>query len=180
MTVKLSQKHVVHRSWRSPFPVIDHGEGIYLYDENGNRYIDSASGSSVVVNIGHGVQSVVEAMYEQGKKVTFAAPHLFTNEKQLELAEIVSEHAPGTMRHNCRTWFGTTGTDAVDSAVRLARLYFLAKGKPSKLVAGKDFTAITSLSPASMGTHSAANPITRCLSICPIFQQPTVTAAPLS
>lgn len=133
-----SQKPVVHRAWRSPFPVITHAEGIYLYDEDGNRYIDGAAGSSVVVNIGHGVQSVVEAMYEQSKKVCFAAPHLFTNEAQIRLGHLVAEKAPGTMRHNCRTWFGTTGTDAVDSAVRVARQYFLAKDQPSKfLVIGR-------------------------------------------
>ncbi len=112
-----SQKHVVHRSWRKPFTVIEHAEGIYLYDRDGNRYIDGAAGSSVVVNIGHGVQSVVDAMYGQAQKVCFAAPHLFTNEAQVELSQVVASHAPGTLRNNCRTWFGTTGTDSVDSAI---------------------------------------------------------------
>ena len=126
------QKYVVHRSWRSPFPVIERAEGIYLYDDQGNRYIDGAAGSSVVVNIGHGVQSVVEAMYEQSKKVCFAAPHLFTNQAQIDLTELIASRAPGEMRNNCRTWLGTTGTDAVDSALRVARQYFLAKGQPSK------------------------------------------------
>jgi adenosylmethionine-8-amino-7-oxononanoate aminotransferase len=126
------QKYVVHRSWRSPFTVIERAEGIYLYDDQGNRYIDGAAGSSVVVNIGHGVQSVVEAMYEQSKKVCFAAPHLFTNQAQVDLSKIVAERAPGEMRNNCRTWFGTTGTDAVDSSIRVARQYFLAKNQPSK------------------------------------------------
>ena len=128
------QKYVVHRSWRSPFPVIERAEGIYLYDDQGNRYIDGAAGSSVVVNIGHGVQSVVDAMYEQSKKVCFAAPHLFTNKAQIELGEIIASRAPGEMQNNCRTWLGTTGTDAVDSAMRVARQYFLARGQPSKYV----------------------------------------------
>ncbi len=129
-----SQRYVVHRSWRKPFPVIERAEGIYLYDAHGKRYIDGAAGSSVVVNIGHGVQSVIEAMYQQSQKVCFAAPHLFTNAAQVKLGQIVASHAPGSMRNNCRTWFGTTGTDAVDSAIRVARQYFLAKGKPSKYV----------------------------------------------
>ncbi|MFC2031165.1 aspartate aminotransferase family protein [Chloroflexota bacterium] len=134
MSTVEAEKYVVHRSWRKSFPLIVRGDGIYLYDEDGNRYIDAAAGSSVVVNIGHGVQAVVDAMYEQGKKVSFAAPHLFTNEHQLKLSQMVAERAPGTMRDNCRTWFGTTGTDAVDSAVRVVRQYFLAQGKPSKYV----------------------------------------------
>ena len=126
------QQYVVHRSWRKPFTEIERAEGIYLYDKDGNRYIDGAAGSSVVVNIGHGVQSVVDAMYKQAQKVCFAAPHLFTNQAQVELSQLVASHAPGSMRDNCRTWFGTTGTDAVDSAIRVARQYFLATGKPSK------------------------------------------------
>lgn len=134
MLTKESLKPVVHRSWRAEIPTIVRGEGIYLYDDQGKRYIDGASGSSVVVNIGHGVQSVVEAMYEQGKRVSFAAPHLFTNAPLLKLGRIVSEHAPGSMRNNCRTWFGMTGTDAVDSALRLARRYHVSTGNPSKYV----------------------------------------------
>jgi adenosylmethionine-8-amino-7-oxononanoate aminotransferase len=134
MSDKDAQKYVVQRSWTSPYPVIDHAEGIYLYDTDGKRYIDAAAGSSVVVNIGHGVQRVLDAMYEQSKKVCFAAPHLFTNEPQIRLGQIVAGHAPGAMRNNCRTWFGTTGTDAVDSAIRVARQYFLSKGQASKYV----------------------------------------------
>lgn len=125
-------KPSVHRSWKRPLPVIERGEGIYLYDTNGKRYLDGSAGSSVVVNIGHGVQSVIDAMYEQGKKVAFAAPHVFSNEKMLELGLLVAEKAPGTLKNKCRTWFGTTGTDAVDSAVRLARLYYVYSGKSSK------------------------------------------------
>lgn len=127
------QKNVVHRSWET-LPVIERGEGIYLYDQAGKRYIDGAAGSSVVVNIGHGVRSVLDAMYEQGKKVSYAAPHVFTNEPVLKLGQFVAEHAPGTMRNNCRTWFSVTGTDSTDDAARLARQYFVASGKSSKYV----------------------------------------------
>lgn len=132
MASKESQKVVVHRSWQLPMPVIDRAEGIYLYDVDGKRYIDGSAGSSVVVNIGHGVQSVNEAMFEQAKKVSFAAPHVFSNEPLIRLGHMVDDRAPGSMRNNSRIWFGCTGTDAVDSAIRIARLYHLASGKPSK------------------------------------------------
>jgi adenosylmethionine-8-amino-7-oxononanoate aminotransferase len=128
------QKSVVHRSWKRPRPVIDHGEGIYLYDQDGERYIDGSSGTSVVVNYGHGVQSIVEAMYEQGKRVAFAAPHVFTNEPMLAVGERIADHAPGSLRNNCRTWFSCTGTDAVDDAVRLARQYWVSAGQATKYV----------------------------------------------
>ncbi len=74
MTDNKSHKTVVHRAWRDTFPVIDHAEGIYLYDTEGHRYIDGAAGSSVVVNIGHGVKSVTEAMYQQSHKILFWRP----------------------------------------------------------------------------------------------------------
>lgn len=138
MTTDQSRKTVVHRAWHTMAPVAVRGEGIYLYDQDGNRYIDGASGSSVVVNIGHGVQSVVEAMYEQGKKVTYASPHVFTNEPVLRLGEMVSERAPGTLRNNCRIWFSNTGTDSTDDAARLARQYFCATGQGTKyLIIGR-------------------------------------------
>ena len=138
MTSDDSRKTVVHRFWDTTSPVAARGEGIYLYDQDGNRYIDGASGSSVVVNIGHGVQSVVEAMYEQGKRVSFAAPHVFTNEPLLRLGQMVSDRAPGTLRNNCRIWFSNTGTDSVDDAARLARQFFCATGRGTKyLIIGR-------------------------------------------
>lgn len=128
------QHPVVHRSWIRPRPVIDYGEGIYLYDKTGKRYIDGSSGTSVVVNLGHGVMPVIEAMYEQAKRVAFASPHFFTNEPMLALGQMIKERAPGDMRDNCRTWFSCTGTDSVDDACRLARQYSIAKGTPTKYV----------------------------------------------
>lgn len=131
MATRMQTKSVVQRTWH-PMPTIVRGEGIYLYDEDGNRYIDGSAGSSVVVGIGHGVQSIADAMEVWSRRVTFAAPHVFTNPPLQELGEMVAERAPGAMRKNVRTWFGCTGTDAVDSAIRVARQYFLAVGKPSK------------------------------------------------
>ncbi len=111
MTLASSGKEsgVVLRTWRD-MPVCDRGEGIYLFDREGKRYIDGAAGSSVVVNIGHGVKEVAEAMYRQAQKVSFAAPHVFANEPLMALGRLVAEHAPGTMRNNCRTWFTCTGS----------------------------------------------------------------------
>lgn len=123
-------EHVVHRS-RGEKPLIERGEGIYLFDRNGKRYLDGASGAAVV-NLGHGVKSVVEAINEQARLVSYSAPHLFTHQSALDLGRAISERAPGTLRDNCRTWFNCTGTDAVDDALRLARQYFVSINKPSK------------------------------------------------
>jgi len=124
---------VVLRSWEQ-IQLLDRAEGIYLYDSEGNEYVDGASGSSVVVNIGHGVQSVLDAMYDQGRSVSYAAPHAFTNRPVMTLGDAVAERAPGGMKNDCRSWFSLSGTDATDDAARLARQYFVATGKSSKYV----------------------------------------------
>ena len=174
MTTKITNKYVVQRTWR-PMPIIVRGEGIYLYDEDGNRFIDSSAGSSVVVNIGHGVREVVDAMYEQSKLVTFAAPHLFTNLPLQQLGQIVADRAPGSMRQNCRTWFGCTGTDAVDSAIRLARQYWLARGVVSKYVTIARWQGFHGNNVAVAGLHGHTG---RRKSYYPMFQDvPHIPAA---
>ncbi len=124
--------HAVHRDWDRPFPVIVRTDGIYLYDADGRRYIDGSGGSSVVTSIGHGVAEVAEAMHEQARKFSFYPAHAFTNERFLELCDLVVSLAPGDLKDNSRVWVTCTGTDATDDAVRLARQYWVERGQPSK------------------------------------------------
>jgi adenosylmethionine-8-amino-7-oxononanoate aminotransferase len=119
-----SGRLVVHRRWGKVFPVIDHAEGVYLYDTTGKRYIDAAGGSSVVINLGHGNKEVVDALAQQALRVAFSPAHVFANAPAEELGEMVAALAPGTMKDACRVWFTCTGTDAVDDAV--PRMGFVA------------------------------------------------------
>lgn len=121
----------VGRAW-GQMQVIDRGEGIYLYGVDGSRYLDGSAGSSVCVNIGHGVKSVRDAMYAQMEKVSYAATHVFATEPHLRLGEVIAGKAPRELRNNCRTWITCTGTDSVDAAIRLARQYHVARGDRSK------------------------------------------------
>ena len=124
--------HAVHRDWDRKFPLIDHAEGIYLYDQDGRRYIDGSGGSSVVTTIGHGVPEIAQAMFEQAQKFSFYPAHAFTNEPFLELSDLVVSLAPGALKGASRVWVTCTGTDATDDAIRLARQYWVLKGKSSK------------------------------------------------
>ena len=124
--------HAVHRDWDREFPVIEHAEGIYLYDQSGRKYIDGSGGSSVVTTIGHGVKEIAQVMFDQAQKFSFYPAHAFTNEKFLELSDLVVSLAPGKLKDNSRVWITCTGTDATDDAVRLARQYWVENGKPSK------------------------------------------------
>jgi adenosylmethionine-8-amino-7-oxononanoate aminotransferase len=124
--------HAVHRDWDREFPVMERAEGIYLYDQEGRKYIDGSGGSSVVTTIGHGVKEIAQAMYEQAQKFSFYPAHAFTNDQFLELSDLVVSLAPGGLKNASRVWVTCTGTDATDDAVRLARQYWVTKGRPSK------------------------------------------------
>ena len=128
----LPNEVLVHRDWRRRFPKVMRADGIYIYDEDGRRYIDGSGGSSVVVTIGHGVREVAEAVAHQAERFWFYPAHAFSNEAALELSDLIAAHAPGQMRNACKLWLTCTGTDAVDDAVRLARQYFVERGEPSR------------------------------------------------
>ena len=99
-------------------PVIVRGEGSFLVDADGKRYLDLGSGL-IAVNLGHGHPKVVAAIQEQAATLCYAAPSLF-NDRRAELAEALSSIAPwGT--EGARTFFTTNGADANDDAIRLAR-----------------------------------------------------------
>ena len=101
-------------------PVITRGEGSYLFDTDGKKYLDLGSGL-IAVNLGHGHPKVVAAIQEQAQALGYIAPGLF-HDKRAELASELSSISPWAKSgEGCRTFFTTAGADANDDAVRLAR-----------------------------------------------------------
>jgi len=86
-----STRKVTEEIWRSnfgqfaPLPICDHGKGVYLYDSEGKKYIDF-SGGAMVVNIGHGDETVAKTMQEQTSRLAYHNRFNFFNEPNLELA----------------------------------------------------------------------------------------------
>jgi adenosylmethionine-8-amino-7-oxononanoate aminotransferase len=76
MTRSLIQSSVLYRDLGRAYPTIVRGEGVYLWDAEGRRYIDGSGGSSAVTSIGHGVREIAEAMAAQAKKVAFVPMHM--------------------------------------------------------------------------------------------------------
>lgn len=119
----MKDDYIFYRTFKGNYPVAERGEGIYIYDKNGKRYIDACS-SALVSNLGHGIEEIAEAMYDQARKITFAHLSMLVSEPAMELALILKDLAPGDLNY---TWFVSGGSEAVESAIKLARQYFLER-----------------------------------------------------
>ena len=110
--------------------VIARGEGAYVWDAEGRRYLDGTA-SLWCVNVGHGRGEIVDAVAAQmGTLATYQAFGPFANAPALRLAERLSELAPVD---DARIFFGSGGGDAIDTAAKLARRYFAATGAPERV-----------------------------------------------
>ena len=123
------ESRVFYRDRKKVYPLIDRGEGIYLYDRAGKRYID-ATGGPLVVNIGHSVPEIINAMIEQAKKVCFPYVGHFVSESQIELAKKVIDFAPPGMS---RVYFVSGGSEAAEIALKIVRQYHLERGEHSRV-----------------------------------------------
>ncbi|MEI4261615.1 aminotransferase family protein [Roseovarius sp. D0-M9] len=113
---------------KSPRPVLDRAEGIYMYDVDGKRYIDGSSGA-MVSNIGHSNPAVLDAMRAQMEKSTFGYRLHFQTEASEELAEKIVALTPEGLD---KVFFVSGGSEAVESTLKLARQYVLTKGQAQR------------------------------------------------
>ncbi|TDI70782.1 MAG: aspartate aminotransferase family protein [Bacteroidetes bacterium] len=104
------------------------GEGIYLYDQYGNEFLDG-SGGAFVVNVGHGVSEIADAMARQAKKLAYVNGLHFTNEPVEELAREVAAFTPEGLDH---VYFLSSGSAATEAAIKLARQYWCEAGRDKK------------------------------------------------
>jgi len=119
---------VFYRSFLKSYKTVAYGEGIYLYDIEGKRYLDGCGGN-VVVNVGYGVEEIVEAIYAQMKKTSFAHTSRFTSEVQEALAEKVIDLSPKGMS---RVYFLSGGSEATEAALKMARQFHIETGNSQK------------------------------------------------
>jgi adenosylmethionine-8-amino-7-oxononanoate aminotransferase len=127
MSPKGSRDHIFHRVLRERWRTISHGDGVYLFDTDGNRYLDACGGVHVV-SIGHGVKEVVEAIQKQASRVSFTY-NQFLNWSQVDLAAKIANMSPPGLS---RVFFVSGGSEATESAVKIARKYHLETGNPQK------------------------------------------------
>ena len=111
-----------------PIPIITRGEGVYVYDEHGNRYLDGLSGL-FCCNAGHGRAEIGEAMERQVRELDFVTNWSYAHPRAIELATRIASMAPGDLN---RIFFTSGGSEAVESALKLARQYFRITGRGQK------------------------------------------------
>ncbi|WP_282151098.1 aspartate aminotransferase family protein [Ruegeria atlantica] len=119
--------HVFPRHTKSNLPVAVGGDGCYLIDDQGQRYLDC--GDAAVSCLGHSNPAVIEAVQQQVEQIAFAHTGFMTSEPAEALADLLVEHAPGDLD---RVYFVSGGSEATEAAMKLARQYFLEIGQPER------------------------------------------------
>jgi len=122
-----SRSHIFSRSVGKLLTLV-RGEGVYVWDDEGNRYIDGSSGP-VCVGIGYGVEEVADAVARQMEEISFAHSSHFTAKSVLACAEKLARFAPPSLNH---VFFCSGGSEATEAAAKMARQYHLERGDASR------------------------------------------------
>ena len=120
--------HLFYRKLTKPFPRIVRGDGCWLEDETGKRYLDGSSGA-FVASLGHGNAAVAAALQQQAAQVAYVNGTMFTTAPAEELAAELARTLPGDLSH---LYFLSSGSEAVEAALKLARQYWTETGHPEK------------------------------------------------
>ena len=119
---------VFQRQIHAELPAAAGGEGVYIIDSEGKRYLD-ASGAAAVSCLGHGDADVIRAIKDQADKLAFAHTGFFTTEVAEELAGVLVDGAPEGI---ASVYFVSGGSEAIEAALKMARQYFLEIGQPER------------------------------------------------
>jgi len=122
---------VFPRSFLKTYPRAVRGEGCFVFTSAGQRYLD-ASGGAAVVTIGHGVPEIGRAMAEQATQLAFVHSSQFQNEPAERLARRLLALVPEDMRNDGRVYFTSGGSEATETALKLARQYWIERGEKKR------------------------------------------------
>ncbi|MEH6824579.1 MAG: aspartate aminotransferase family protein [Motiliproteus sp.] len=120
--------HVFHRHTQSSYPIAVGGDGPYLIDSNGRRYLDACGGAAVSC-LGHSDPTVITAIQKQIGTLAYAHSSFFTTEPMEQLADYLISKAPAGLEY---VYFVSGGSEAVEAALKLARQYFIEIGEPQR------------------------------------------------
>ncbi|MEQ8397839.1 aspartate aminotransferase family protein [Thalassobaculum sp.] len=120
--------HVFHRQTKAVPPTAKRGDGVYVVDAAGKRYLD-ASGGAAVSCLGHSDVRVINAVKAQLDAIPYAHTGFFTNQPMEQLADFLAEAAPGNLD---MVYFVSGGSEGVEAALKMARQYYLEIGQPQR------------------------------------------------
>ena len=120
--------HVLYRKLTRDYPRIVRGEGCYLFSDDGRRYLDG-SGGAYVVNVGHGVSEIADALACQASRVAYVNGTAFTHDAVEEFAQELAALCPGDLD---LVYPLASGSEAIEAALKLARQYWFELGRGSK------------------------------------------------
>ncbi|HYM30476.1 MAG TPA: aspartate aminotransferase family protein [Candidatus Cybelea sp.] len=145
--------HVFHRSTRGSLPVAAGGEGCWIVDSSGKRYLDGSGGAAVSC-LGHGHPAVIAAMKRQIDTLAYAHTSFFTSDAAEELADVLIAGAPPGIE---RAYFLSGGSEAMETALKMTRQYFVETGEPERrhFIARRQSYHGNTLGALSVGGHAA-------------------------
>ena len=168
--------HLLHRSMRHPAPVAVSASGLTIRTADGSEILD-ASGGAAVSCLGHGHPRVVEAVQRQVASLAYAHTGFFSSEPAEELADVLVGYAPGGL---ALAYFVSSGSEACEAALKLARQYFLEIGQPKRthiIARRQSYHGNTLGALAAGGNMAGARPTARCCRGSAMCPRPSPTAS---
>ncbi|MDA1135400.1 MAG: aspartate aminotransferase family protein [Proteobacteria bacterium] len=124
----MKTSHVFPRHTNYDLPFAVKGDGCYIIDKNGKRYLD-ASGGAAVSCLGHSDETIRKAIIKQTEELAFAHTSFFTNDPAEKLATLLANNSPEGIN---KVYFVSSGSEAVEASLKLARQYFVEIGEPER------------------------------------------------
>ena len=155
------------RDFRKSLPVAVRGEGSWLFTADGRKFLDAA-GQAAVVNIGHGVPEIARAMAEQSAQLAFAHTSQFHSPSAEHLAARLLALAPQSFRNGGRVYFTSGGSEATETAIKLARQFQLERGQPARF---RILSRRQSYHGATLGAMTVSGNVARRAPYQPLLQE---------
>jgi len=162
MTSTSTNSSLFHRSLDKEYPTAAGAEGVYLITSDGRKILDGSSGAAVS-SVGHGNKEVIKAVCDQAQSLAFAHSSFFTSDPAEELASTILANSEGAFS---KALFLGSGSEAVESALKIARQYHVYKGQPERVnIVGR----INSYHGNTLGALAAGNNPSRRGPFAPIL-----------
>ena len=124
----MKRSNIFPRHSNYVLPTAIKGEGCYIVDSNGKKYIDGSGGAAVSC-LGHSDNTVKDAIINQTEKLAYAHTSFFTNKPAEKLANLLAKNSPTGLD---KVYLVSSGSEAVEASIKLAKQYFIEVGKPKK------------------------------------------------